>query len=380
MVIGIDASHLIGGGGITHLVEFLRAADPEKQCVSLVVIWGRAETLARLPDQRWLKKVNPDALNRGLLWRLLWQRFRLSREAQSAGCDVLFIPGGSYVGSFRPIVAMSQNLLPFDWLELRRYGVSKRALRLLLLRYIQGWSFRRADGVIFLTEYARKAVIEVTGQIAGKVAIIPHGVDSRFEAAPRKQLDISNYSLERPFKILYVSSINLYKHQCRIAEAVADLRKAGLPVILNLVGPGYPPSLRSLKHTMSKVDPQGEFIKYLGMVPYAEVHIKYQQAELAVFASSCENMPNILIESMASGLPIVCSNRGPMPEVLGKAGVYFDPERHDEILLAMRTLINSPGLREEKAHAAYGRAQQFTWERCASETIRFLSGIANHSC
>ena len=67
------------------------------------------------------------------------------------------------------------------------------------------------------------------------------------------------------------------------------------------------------------------------MIPYHELHSEYKDADLGVFASSCENLPIILIEKMASGLPIACSNKGPMPEVLGSAGVYFDPENSYEI-------------------------------------------------
>ncbi len=70
-------------------------------------------------------------------------------------------------------------------------------------------------------------------------------------------------------------------------------------------------------------------------------------------------MPNILLENMAAGLPIACSNRGPMPEVLGDAGVYFDPESVDDIAHAVAKLIHSPFLREELAHRAYSRSQRF---------------------
>ena len=69
-----------------------------------------------------------------------------------------------------------------------------------------------------------------------------------------------------------------------------------------------------------------ECVCFHGEIPYKELHQQYQQADIGVFASSCENMPNILLETMASGLPIACSKKGPIPEVLGKDGVYFDSE------------------------------------------------------
>ena len=96
-----------------------------------------------------------------------------------------------------------------------------------------------------------------------------------------------------------------------------------------------------------------------------------------MFASSCENMPIILLEGMASGLPIACSHRGPMPEVLCGAGVYFDPENADEIAATLRQLIDDPELRRRCAEGAFAKAQAYySWERCARETFTFLRQIA----
>src|SRR5207253_11491672 len=128
------------------------------------------------------------------------------------------------------------------------------------------------------------------------------------------------------------------------AEAVAQLRSAGLPVALDLIGPPGPGQQR-LDATLRRVDPEATFIHALGEVQYDQLHRLYAAADIGVFASSCENMPNILLEGMASGLPMACSNLGPMPEVLGDAGIYFNPERPDEIAAAIRTLFGSAGLR-----------------------------------
>jgi len=176
---------------------------------------------------------------------------------------------------------------------------------------------------------------------------------------------------------LYVSIVNLYKHQWHVAEAIGQLRAQGLPVAIDFVGAALRPALERLRRTMRRYDPEGTFIRYVGFVPYDDLHQVYHQADGFVFASSCENMPNILLEAMASGLPIACSNRGPMPEVLGEAGVYFDPEQPAEIAAAIRRLLEDPGLREQKAWLAYERAKSFTWERCARETFDFIAKVAH---
>lgn len=377
LTIGIDATNLRLGGGVTHLLELLRAAQPTALGIKCVVIWGSTTTLNAVDDRPWLDKRNPPALNKGLLQRMLWQRYSLSQAAREAGCDVLFVPGGSYAGTFHPVVTMSQNLLPFEMRELRRYGWSLRTLKMLLLRVTQSRTFRQANGVIFLTKYAHDVVLDVAGELRGHTCIIPHGLNPRFNRPPKAQCAIADYNDEHPYRVLYVSIIDQYKHQWHVVEALATLRKSGLPIALDLAGPAYPPALKRLNETIARVDADRRWVHYHGAIPFNELHHHYAQADLGLFASSCENMPNILLETMASGLPIACSNLGPMPEVLGDTGVYFDPEQPKEIARALRELIESPQLRTELAQASYQRAQQFSWQRCADETFRFLVAVTH---
>lgn len=376
MRLGVDASNLRAGGGVTHLVELLQAADPLRYGFSQVIVWSGQATLNRIEERPWLLKSYQSLLERSLPYRAFWQHFRLSRLARMTNCDLLFVPGGSYAGDFHPMVTMSRNLLPFEWREMSRYGLSWLTVRYSLLRWAQSACFRRANGVIFLTHYAQEAVTRVTGLLRGRVVVVPHGINDRFVCAPRSQRALGDYSNAAPYRLLYVSIVNVYKHQWNVAEAVSRLRAEGFPVSLDLVGPAYGPALQRLQRTLQRVDPSQTFIRYLGAVPYQELHRLYGAADVCVFASSCENMPNILLEGMASGLPIACSDRGPMPEVIGDAGVYFDPEDVESITQALQRLIVSPALREEKAQAAFGRMKGYSWRGCADETFGFLAEVA----
>jgi len=379
MVIGIDASNLNQGGGVTHLVEILSSLDVCQHNISKVIIWGGGQTLDEVGKYQWLVKSTPKELNRGLIFRLLWQKFKLSKCAIDDKCDLVYSPGGSVSCNFKPIVTMSRNMLPFEWSEARRYGFSWITIRLILLRWLQSKSFKSANGVIFLTNYAKKQVYKVTGELPGLSAVIPHGFSSRFCKKPKVQLDIGEYSLKNPFRMLYVSIVDQYKHQWNVVEAVVKLKKEGYPVSLDLVGPSYLPALKRLSKTISELDENNECVRYHGSVPYLELHHIYKESNLGIFASSCENMPNILLETMASGLPIVCSDRGPMPEVLGDAGVYFDPESSIEIYSAIKRMIDSPKIRSKKSQASFYRVQQYSWDVCASRTFSFLEMVVkNH--
>lgn len=372
MIVGIDASNLRVGGGVTHLAGLLGAAEPAQHGISRIIVWSGAKTLERLPRREWLTPFHEPWLDRFAGMRLLWQKTKLSALA-ARHCDLLFVPGGLVLGAFRPVVTMSRNILPFDPQEAARFGKSLTAMRLRVLRAGQGRSFQRADGVIFLTEFAKDKVSSMAPLPGANVAVIPHGVDERFRRSPRPARPLSACSFEDPLRILYVSIINRYKHQWHVADAIALLRAQGLPVSLELVGPAEPTSLRLLQKTIQRVDAAEKFIHYAGPCDFDDLHRKYEAADMFVFASSAENMPNILLEAMASGLPIACARRGPMPEVLGDAGEYFDPEEPREIATAIQRLATDTEVREKCALKAYERAQRYSWARCARETFTFLA-------
>lgn len=375
MILGIDASNIRRGGGLTHLVEFLRAADPLAAGFGKVVVWSGKATLAVLEERPWLVKQEEPELNGNLLQRSLWQRFKLSAAAKEAACSLLFVPGGSYAGNFTPMVTLSQNLLPFEWAELFRFGFSFMTLKLLLLRFVQSRTFARAQGLIFLTHYAQTTVLKVIKKAEGKTAIIPHGIEARFSLPPRRARTLSECSLAEPFRLVYVSILDVYKHQDKVAQAVARLRTDGIPVSIDFIGPAYGPVRKRLEKLFSVLDPAGSFIRWTGPIPYQDLHAAYQKADACVFASSCENLPIILLEGMAAGLPIACSSRGPMPEVLGDGGLYFDPENVASIEATLLELFSDAPGRADLAQRSYQATQAYSWERTALQYFSFFAGL-----
>lgn len=380
MIVGLDASNLRAKGGLTHLKGMIGAAEPQAHGIDEVIVWAAEETLEHLPERSWLRPSYEPALDGPLPCRLLWQFWTLDRLADRY-CDLLFVPGGNYTGRFRPFVAMSRNMLSFCPAERRRYGFSWNRLRLILLKRAKTTTFRRADGMIFLTRWAKRRVLARTGELPGKAVVIPHGVSRDFVRPPRIQKPLSAFNEEKPFRWLYVSSIDPYKHQWQVVKAVGRLRQKGLPMTLDLIGPERPPrrhALERLKEAIERIDPDGRFVERHGFVPHDELAGHYHKADAFVFASSCENMPNTLLEAMSAGLPIASSRFGPMPEVLSaKAGVYFDPERIRSIETAMQRLVEDAQLRARLAREAFERAEQFSWELCAAETFEFLASIGD---
>lgn len=361
---------------MAHLAGILAGSDPAAYGVREVHVWAYEALNGALPERPWLVKHSPPVLRKSLARQLWWQYWVLPREARAAGCDVLFNTDAGSVCRFNPAVTLSQDMLSYEPGEMTRFRFSLPWLRLLLLRDIQSRSLRRAAGAIFLTQYAAAAIQKVIGPLTSFV-VIPHGVGDEFcmplsartwPAAPEAQI-----------KCLYVSQTALYKHQWNVVRAVAQVRRAGHNVSLLLVGGGGGRAKRLLEQAVAEVDPRREYVSQESFTPHNEIPRLLAEADVFVFASSCENLPITLLEAMASGLPIACSDRGPMPEVLIDGGVYFDPEDVDSIAMAIQTLLENTALREMRRARARELADRYSWEECSRRTWQFLFSCALES-
>lgn len=370
MKIGIDASRNRSGGAQAHLIGVVTEGDPAKFGISEIHVWAFRALLDRLPDYPWLIKHNPQSLERSLIFQLWWQTISVASEVKLAGCDILFTTDASTLCRFVPMVVLSQDMLSYEPGVMRYFGFGLARLRLLAILALQNLAFRRADGVIFLTRYAAKVIQQSCGLLSS-IVYIPHGVNAAF-----KQSQATNSwpdRGDRPIECIYVSNAEMYKHQWVVVEAISLLRKRGHNLMLSLVGGGQGPAQDLLQHAISDLDPEGSFVKQLAFLPHASLPELLSQADLFVFASSCENMPVTLVEAMAVGLPIACSNRGPMPEVLADGGVYFNPEDAASIAAAIEQIIQTPALRLAISQRAKALSQQYCWKRSADETFAFIA-------
>ena len=314
-------------------------------------------------------------LNKNLFIRLFWHKFKSKSCFTEKKCDVLFIPGGISFSGFKPSVTMSRNMLPFEWIEMFRYKFSLKTIKFILLRYSQLWSFKNVDGLIYLSTYARLIIEALIERKQFNITTIPHGVSERFFKTRTKNLHSTKLK-HKTIRLIYVSDISPYKHQWNVVKAVHQIREEGLLVQLELIG-AEAEGMPVLNSAIKKYDPKGEFIFFKGEIPYDKLHLSMFKADIGIFASSCENLPNILLEIMATGLPIACSKMGPMPEIMKNSGEYFNPLCSKDIASKIKKLVLSAELRNDLGNKARLRASKFTWKKCADETLNFLKKIAN---
>ena len=130
---------------------------------------------------------------------------------------------------------------------------------------------------------------------------------------------------------------------------------------------------------MNNLDSNNEWVFYNSSISHDKLHQKYLEADLGLFASSCETFGQVLIEGMAASLPTASSSMSGIPEILGDTVIYFDPLNSDSIASALDVLIKSAELREEYALKSYNHVKQFSWIRCADETFRFCNHVLNEN-
>ena len=377
LCVGVDAANIRLGGGRTYLIELLAHLDPNTTAFTQIIIWGSQETLDCLPDHPLVSKVHCPNLEGSLLTRTLWQIFKLPALAREANCNILFVPGGVFLCSFKPIVTVSLNLLPFSPKEIAKYGWSWQAVKFWLLRWLQGRSFKNSSGLIFLAEYPRSVINAKVSPLPIAQTVIPLGVSKAFQRDAREQHAINEYSENNPYKIVYVSSLHPYKNHKILISAVAKVRElTSWSIQLDLVGPGSQEQEAELKLFAQSFKDTKNWLHWSGNLPYNQLCDLYAHAHLGVFSSSCENMPNILTEMMASGLPIVSSSTRPMPDILKDGGIYYDPLSESEAADAITKAISDPLLRSSLAETGKKLSTQYTWEKTSLWTFRFLEQVA----
>jgi len=377
----IDASNIRDGGGLTHLEELIRSFDGEKHNKLKITIFG-GSNLAALPNNNYVKKKSLQILNKSLIFRLIWQQLLFPFIIKREKFNFLLSPGGIIpIFSSVPCVVISQNILPFDNQSMRYYGIfSKKFLKFWLIRYAQIISFKKSYGIIFLSEFAKKTILKICGKIKADVQVIPHGINKRFFLEPRYQRKIKTYNPSNPFKLLYVSAIDTYKHQLDLISAVSRLiNNENLPIKLYFAG-----GSRNKKYfdefvkTIDKLDPNKLIFTYLGNLPYLNLHKLYHESDSFIFASSCENLPNIVLEAMASGLPIASSTYGPLPEILNSNAIFFDPSDTSSIYSALKKIVTDENRRAEISQECFKSSKKYSWDTCSKQTFNFIIETFNN--
>lgn len=360
------------GGGQTYLYQLLRHLPAQWQ-ITLISSGGLMQE--HIPAQ--VRHITLPALVNPFR-RAWWERTKLPAFAEERGCEVIFNPAcllpPMHSTKLKTAVTF-QNMLPFDAAQRRAYPLfSYRYLRDRLLERGLMSAMKRADLVIFISQFAHDFIVQQKHIQPRHSVVIPHGIEERFFTATDLPHDSA---LQNAPYFLYVSYLDYYKCQREVVQAYAALRaKHKLQQKLVLVGTGYERYVSLVKQDIQALGLQNEVI-LLGNVPHETLPALYQNATLNLFASTCENCPNILLEIMASGATALVSNYEPMPEVAGDTVTYFDPRNHQKFITTWESAIQSINAAKTNAARAKERAGNHRWESAIAHTSQALQSLVS---
>lgn len=229
---------------------------------------------------------------------------------------------------------------------------------------------KRADHVICISKSTRRDAIEYLDIDPNKTSIVYLGFGLNHGSKELKE--DNELSLDQPF-ILYVGNRNKYKNFIRLLKAYShsSFLKSAYTIIC----------FGGSRFSKEEID---AFRKYgIGCDKIRQVsgndyllYSLYKKARAFVYPSLCEGFGIPPLEAMSCSCPVVCSNTSSIPEVVGNAGEFFNPECSESIRLAIERVVASDDLRYDLVERGHERLKFFSWDRCAGETLKIYKTLA----
>jgi glycosyltransferase involved in cell wall biosynthesis len=241
-------------------------------------------------------------------------------------CDIFWSP--HYNVPLLPIRARERWATVHDVYHLR-FAHTMSRIKNIYARLLYRAACHRSQRVITVSEFSKKEILHFF-DIGTKLEVIPHVVDTRsFEkqySAAWKQEVLSKYKIHDPY-LLFVGNIKPHKNLITLLKAFAQIAQQVDPVKLVLVGKidGLETKDEEVFQLLRKEPSLQDRVLFTGAVEQEELPVLFQSARLFVFPSYYEGFGTPPLEALAAGIPVICSNAGPIPEVCGNRVSYFSP-------------------------------------------------------
>lgn len=371
MRIGVDAlfeDAVHGTGGVTYLrnvVCEMAKVSPDDQ----IIVFVENDAMAKLVGSGL---PNVEIKHRGsggnAVARALMQQVGLAYDSWRMKLDVLLSPGN--VASLLcpvPVVLVIQNRLQYVGLDRDGYRLQPvGAIRSIYKRILGKLSLHKAKRILAVSTELADHLVRSVGAPAAVIRVVHLGVDlDRFSnAGPR-----NNPAIGSPSTILNVGRLLPSKNQDTLVRAFALLkRKIDTPCRLMIVGSDFNNQLHALRHLAESLGVQND-VTITGFRSHDEIPQVYATASLYVHPSLVESFGFPVIEAMASGVPVIVSNKTCLPEISGGAGIVVEGTDVQELAAAMARVLTDTDLAGDMVRRGLERAKQLSWKRTARETL-----------
>jgi glycosyltransferase involved in cell wall biosynthesis len=318
-----------------ELIPRLRALDP----VRYIVAAPPSRASSRLPGQ-------------------LWEQFLLPVWATHARAQIIFSPA-----NLAPLAWPRNVVLVHDAAPFRRPEAYVRSYR-WWHGVVGAACARRALRVVTVSEFSRRELVELLGLDPAMVTVIAGGVSGRFHPDRDPEPIRAKLGLHRPY-VLTVGTSDERKNVSALGLAAQRLRADGFDVV----------QAGDARVHFSRAIPR-EGLRSVGYVDEQDLPGLYRGASAFVLPSVYEGLGLPCLEAMASGVPVVASNRAALPETCGDAAVLVEPEDDEALWRALRTVLEDQGLRQRLRKAGLRRAASFSWDRAAVQLDLLLASVA----
>ena len=302
--------------------------------------------------------------------RILWEHLVAPWHVAIAGADIVH----SFL-NVTPLAAPGRHVVVVHDLSFLRAPETHPAHRRWYLHAGTRLSARRAGAVLADSQSTRRDLIELFGVRPDKISVVYAGVEPQFHPRPEAEIEAfcAAHGVPRPF-VLSVGTIEPRKNVDVLIRAFARLKRegryAGSLVIVG--GRGWMGvDIPALIQETQAID----YVRWLGYVDQSELPCWYNAADLLVYPSSYEGFGMPPLEAMASGTPVITSNRSSLPEVVGNAGITVEPRDEAALTDAMDRVLQSVERRDAMRARGLAQAQRFSWESAAETCLNAYQNV-----
>jgi len=376
---------------ISQLIAALQDIAPQHE-FRLLFNFCKSEHVAAFEEARAKYASRGFEIVRGRIPAALWMRGWVPAELVAGRVDVFH---GLY--DFVPPVARGAAVVTIhDLRYVSMDGASEPEVRRLILdspqlqadyrqrvdffrrqRQIIGRVARRASRIITASEFSRRSIVDALGVPEERIAIVPHGVSEelRLPLPPQVIAEVlQRHAIARPY-LLFVGDVDPRENRETLVRAVVTIRRSS-DVQLVLAGPSgwYGEVLRQRVEELGLADD----VMFLGHVREDDLKALYYGASLMVFPSLFEGFGLPVLEAMACGTPVVCSNHCSLPEVAADAAVLVDPTSESALASAVLEVLADDSLQDRLRRAGLARSREFSWRDTARRTLQVYECAAEN--
>jgi glycosyltransferase involved in cell wall biosynthesis len=365
--IGLNLIFLVPGetGGMEVAARelipaLLSQAPPETRFTAFVN--REAATAGGGPWGELLPAVTVPVNARNRVQWVLGEQTLLPRLAAREGVDLVHS-----LASTAPLWGRFRRVVTVHDLIYARFPEAHSGIRDKGMRVLVPQAARRSDRVIADSHSTREDLMTMLGVGPERIDVVPLGLGGVKRETPLTERETrARFELGERSVLLSLSAKRPHKNLLALIGAFARIPAERRPL---LVLPGYPTwheaELRARAATAGIV----EDVRFLSWLSGEELEGLWALAEAFVFPSLYEGFGLPVLEAMARGVPVACSNASSLPEVAGDAALLFDPHDEAAIAEALRRLLDDPPLRESLRARGLVRVKEFTWERTARLTL-----------